>query len=94
VTNGEMLISLTVAEASDSYGFVGVVKVGDTEAYRTLVAYPVPSEALQRTQDLMGSVLGELLAGAEWRNMRDQAGRPPTRQDYNVSAFRPPGGSS
>jgi hypothetical protein len=42
----------------------------------------------------MGSVLGELLAGAEWPNMRDQAGRPPTRQDYNVSAFRPPGGSS
>jgi hypothetical protein len=98
----EILISLGFAEASDGWGFVGVVKVGQVEAYRTLEAFPAPLEALSRTQQLVGSVLGELLAGAEWRRIRDVQGRAPTREDYNISAFqrtregnpvdRPPGG--
>jgi hypothetical protein len=83
-----VLISLGFAEATDSHGFVGVVRVGDIEAYRTLEAFPAPIEALRRTQELVGSVLGELLAGAEWRRMRDDQGRPPTREDYNISAFQ------
>jgi hypothetical protein len=89
VARGDILISLGFTEATDSYGFVGIIKVGDVEAYRTLEAFPAPLEAVRRTQELVSSVLGELLAGAEWRRLRDEHGRPPTREDYNISAFQP-----
>ena len=87
-SDGEMLISITADEASDSWGFVGVVKVGQVEAFRTLEAFRSPAEALHSTQRLVGDVLGELLAGREWRTVRDSTGQPPTRQDFNISAFR------
>ncbi|HEU5269077.1 MAG TPA: hypothetical protein VFU36_04070 [Jatrophihabitans sp.] len=83
-----MLVSVGTDEASDSWGFVGVVKVGEVEAFRTLEAFPSRAEALRATQKLMGDVLGELLAGREWRTVRDSTGQPPTRQDFNISAFR------
>jgi hypothetical protein len=67
---------------------VGVVKIGEVEAFRTLEAFPSQAEALRATQRLMGDVLGELLAGREWRTVRDSTGQPPTRQDFNISAFR------
>lgn len=86
--HGEMLVSVSTDEASDSWGFVGVVKVGEVEAFRTLEAFPSRAEALRATQGLMGDVLGELLAGREWRAVRDVTGQPPTRQDFNISAFR------
>jgi len=86
--DGEMLVSVTTDVASDSWGFVGVVKVGQAEAFRTLEAFPSRAEALAATQALMGGVLGELLAGREWRTVRDATGQPPTRQDFNISAFR------
>jgi hypothetical protein len=38
-------------------------------------------------QRLMADVLGEFLAGREWRAVRDEAGKPPTRQDFNFSAL-------
>ena len=41
-----VLITVEASEASDSWGFVGVVKVGDYEAYRTIRAYTAPTEAL------------------------------------------------
>ena len=88
VRDGDMLISITTDEASDSWGFVGVVRVGEVEAFRTLEAFPSQAEALQATQRLVGDVLGELLAGREWRTVRDSTGQPPTRQDFNISAFR------
>ncbi len=88
VQDGEMSISIATDEASDSWGFVGVVKVGEAEAFRTLEAFPSRTEALHATQELMGGVLGELLAGREWRTVRDATGQPPTRQDFNISAFR------
>jgi hypothetical protein len=87
--DGEVAISIGVDEASDSFGFVGVVNVGDAEAYRTLEAFPTPLEAKRETRDLVGVVLGELLAGAEWRLVHDELERAPTRVDYNMSIFRP-----
>lgn len=92
--DGEMSISITSDEASDSWGFVGVVKVGEAEAFRTLEAFPSRAQALHATQELMGGVLGELLAGREWRTVRDATGQPPTRQDFNISAFRSSRGKS
>ena len=74
--------------ASDSWGFVGVVTVGDQEAYRTLEAFPTPLAATEAAQRLVAGLLGELLAGREWGAMRDQTGGVPTRRDFNLSALR------
>lgn len=85
---GDMLISIGVDEASDAWGFVGVVKVGDAEAYRTLEAFSTPTEAAAGVQQLMAEALGELLAGREWRHVRDEKGHAPTREDFKLSALR------
>jgi len=83
-----MLISIGVDTASDSWGFVGVVKVGDYEAYRTIGSFATPAEAEQETQILVGGILGELLAGAEWRRVREATGAAPTRKDLGLSVLR------
>jgi hypothetical protein len=82
-------ISITVTNdvASDSWGFVGVVKVGDVEAYRTLEAFPTPRAAQLASQDILAGVLGELLAGAEWRKVREEKGSSPTRRDLSLGVF-------
>src|ERR1043166_8138842 len=79
-----LLITVDVDEARDSWGFVGVVRVGEAEAYRTLEAFPSRVEAVEHTQQLLGGVLGELLAGQEWRRVRDGAEHScaPTRKDF------------
>ena len=59
------LMSLDAVESRDAWGFVGVVRVGDHEAYRTLRSYPVPSEARAAAAQLLAHVLGALLAGQE-----------------------------
>lgn len=84
----EMLIRITSDEASDSWGFVGVVLVGEVEAYRTLEAFSTPSEAAAACQRLVADAFGEVLAGREWRAVRDERGALPTRQDFNLSAMR------
>ena len=83
----EMVISVGADEASDSWGFVGVVRVGPVEAYRTLEAFASPELAVAAVERLVADVLGEFLAGREWRAVRDEAGAPPTRQDFNFSAL-------
>ena len=77
----EILITVGSDVASDSWGFVGVVKVGQFEAYRTLEAFPTPPEAQNAAQEILSGILGELLAGAEWRRVREAKGAPPTRKD-------------
>src|SRR4051795_3682311 len=77
----EILVTVGSDVASDSWGFVGVVKVGQFEAYRTLEAFPTPPEAQNAAQEILAGILGELLAGAEWRRVRDAKGAPPTRKD-------------
>ena len=86
-----MPISIDIDEASDSWGFVGVVKVGEVEAYRTVEAFASQSEALAHTQVLVAGTLGELLAGQEWRHVRDTTthGGAPTREDFKLSALFP-----
>lgn len=88
MADGDLLISISADEASDSWGFVGVVRVGEVEAYRTIEAFPSHGDALRATQTLVAGVLGELLAGQEWRSVRESTGRPPTRQDFNIGAFQ------
>ena len=82
-----LLINIASDAASDSWGFVGVVRVGDVEAYRTLESFATPSEATAAVQKLVADFIGELLAGREWRTMRDELGEPPRRQHYNLSAM-------
>ena len=77
----EILVTVGSDVASDSWGFVGVVKVGQFEAYRTLEAFPTPLEAQNAAQEILAGILGELLAGAEWRRVREAKGAPPTRKD-------------
>ena len=50
----ELLITVATFPASDNWGFVGVVSVGDQEAYRTIRAYTTPGEALAATPGAAG----------------------------------------
>lgn len=83
-----LLITIEVDTASDSWGFVGVVKVGDYEAYRTIESFATPAEAERETKQIVGGVLGELLAGVEWRRVRDTTKAAPTRRDLGLSVLR------
>ena len=92
----EMLIRITSHEASDSWGFVGVVLVGEVEAYRTLEAFSTPSEAAAACQRLVADAFGEVLAGREWRPSVTSAGRcPPARTSTSArcgpTRWTPPG---
>ena len=79
-----LYISVDAAEASDAWGFVGVVRVGDCEAYRTIRSYPVPGEARAAAQRLLADVLGAQLAGQEWRRASDDVGRAARRADLGL----------
>lgn len=83
------LISVTAIAASDSWGFVGVVRVGDHEAYRTIRAYPTPRDALSAAQALLGEVLGALMAGQEWRTAADEFGHAPRRVELGLGLTAP-----
>ena len=79
--SSSLLITVDAAPASDGWGFVGRVLIGDVEAYRTIRAHTTPSEALQATSDLLAGVLGPLLAGQEWHMTTDQVGHAPLRTE-------------
>lgn len=83
-----LLITIDAAPASDSWGFVGRVLVGDHEAYRTIRAYTTPGEAVRVTQQLVSEVMGSLLAGQEWRSAEREAGHAPRRTElqFGLSA--------
>ena len=85
----DVLITLTSDPASDSWGFVGVVSVGESEAYRTIRAYPTPREALQATQHLLADVLGALMAGQEWRSAQEEFGHVPRRSELEFGLRQP-----
>ena len=76
-----MACTVTWDPASDRWGFVGVVSVGDFEAYRTIRAYQSPGAALFAAQQTLAGVLGSLMAGQEWRMAQDDFGHSPTRTE-------------
>jgi hypothetical protein len=76
-----LLITITTTPASDSWGFVGVVSVGDHEAYRTIRAHTTPGEALGATQRLLADVIGGLMAGQEWAAAQAEFGHAPRRTE-------------
>ena len=84
-----MLISLTSAPASDSWGFVGIVSVGEHEAYRTIRAYASPADAAQAAQELLAVVLGALMAGQEWRSAAEEFGHSPRRTELGLGLVSP-----
>jgi hypothetical protein len=75
----ELYIRIVSSPASDSWGFVGVVLIGDHEAYRTIRAYDSPRAALDAAQQMLAGVLGALMAGQEWRSAQDEFGHAPRR---------------
>lgn len=77
-------ITVEASPASDSWGFVGRVMIGEHEAYRTFRGYPTPREALHATQGIVGDVLGAMLAAQEWRELSSELGRPPRRSDLKL----------
>jgi hypothetical protein len=89
-------VTVTTSPASDSWGFVGVVTVGDHEAYRTIRAYTAPAEALSATQRLLADVLGSLMAGEEWSAAQAEFGHAPRRTELEFGlramSSRPGGG--
>jgi hypothetical protein len=84
------LVTLSSAPASDSWGFVGVVNVGEYEAFRTIRAYTSPADALSATQRTLAGVLGVLMAGQEWQLTRDELGHAPRRVEleFGLHAHR------
>ena len=84
----QFFIRIDSSPASDNWGFIGLVLVGDHEAYRTIRAYPTPGEALSAAQELVAGVLGALLAGQEWRDAQDEFGHAPRRTelDFGLAA--------
>lgn len=80
-TPERLLITLSTAPASDGWGFVGVVSVGDQEAYRTIRAYTAPGDALHASQRLLADVLGTLMAGQEWGAAQADFGHAPRRTE-------------
>jgi hypothetical protein len=89
MSDQQLLITIDAVPASDSWGFVGRVLVGEHEAYRTIRAYPAPGEALTATQRLVGSVLGGLLAGQEWRDAHEEFGHAPRRTELDFGLTAP-----
>jgi hypothetical protein len=79
-----LLISIDVVPASDSWGFVGRVLVGEVEAYRTIRAHPSPAEAATATTQLLAGVLGPMLAGQEWHDATDEFGHAPRRLELGL----------
>lgn len=79
----ELFITVDTAPASDNWGFVGRVVVGEHEAYRTIRAYSTPAEALSAAQQLVAGVLGTLLAGQEWRSAQEEFGHAPRRTELD-----------
>ncbi len=79
-----LLIRLDATPASDSWGFVGRVMIGEAEAYRTLRSYATPAEAQQAVQRIVAAALGPLLAGEEWRAIGEATGRTPLREDLGI----------
>ncbi len=88
-TQQQMTITVETVPASDNWGFVGRVLVGDHEAYRTLRAHATPTEAQSAAQSLLGDVLGTLLAGQEWRAAHAEFGHAPRRTelDFGLGAL-------
>jgi hypothetical protein len=80
----QILLTIDVDAASDSWGFVGRLMIADYECYRTLQAYPTPTEALAATQRIVGDAIGALLAGDEWRQIRAERGHAPRRTELNL----------
>jgi hypothetical protein len=78
--NDHSLISWDALAARDAWGFVGVVRVGEHEAFRTLRSYPVPSEARTAVEQLLAHVLGTMLTGQE-RRAADEPGPGPRRSE-------------
>lgn len=78
----DLLITLSTSPASDSWGFVGVVKVGQYEAFRTIRAFTSPREALSATQQNLAGVLGALMAGQEWQQTQQELGHAPRRVEW------------
>jgi hypothetical protein len=78
------VIRLRAVPASDSWGFVGSVSVGEFEAYRTLQAHATPEDALATVERLVGEALGTLLAGQEWRDAMDRYGHAPRRVELSL----------
>jgi hypothetical protein len=79
----QLFITVDTAPASDNWGFVGRVLVGEHEAYRTIRAYATPGEALTAAQGLVAGILGALLAGQEWRGAQEEFGHPPRRTELD-----------
>jgi hypothetical protein len=78
-----LFIKVDSSPASDNWGFVGRVLVGEHEAYRTIRAYPTPAAALAAVQGLVAGVLGSLLAGQEWRGAQEEFGHVPRRTELD-----------
>jgi hypothetical protein len=68
-------------------GFVGILAVGDHEAYRTIRSWASPHDALNATERLLSGALGSLMAAEEWRTATEEFGHAARRTElgYGLS---------
>ena len=88
-----LLMRIDATPASDSWGFVGRVLIGDLEAYRTIRSYVTPTEASQAASRLLAGALGPLLAGQEWSLASGEVGHAARRIElgFGLTAHRQDG---
>ncbi len=75
------LIKVTADPTGDGENFVGVVEIGEVQAYRTLRRFRSEETAQAWAVELLRDALGSLLAGEEWLRVKSDLDRVPRRID-------------
>lgn len=84
----DMLIRVGADRAASGRGFVGVVRVGERDAYRTLRVFSTPESAEDAATSTVSGALGAVLAAVEWRTVQEEMGAPPAPDDFKSGADR------
>ncbi len=75
------LIRVTADRTDDGEHYVGVVDIGEVQAYRTLRRFRSEASAQGWAVELLRDALGGMLAGEEWLRVKSDVERVPRRMD-------------
>ncbi len=75
------LIKVTADTTDDGEHYVGVVDIGEVQAYRTLRRFRSEETAQAWAVELLRDALGSMLAGEEWLRVKSDLDRVPRRMD-------------
>ena len=81
-----VVIQIDALALTDDHTFIGRVRVGDVEAYRTIRSYAASVDAKRAAAHLLAGLLGPRLAGQEWHALRSATDHTPRRTDFQSTA--------